>query len=216
MPRSVRRARAADVLSPAGVVVFQIHPVPALFRAGCFKFRNMEAFEYALQKTLKFEGGYQDNPNDPGNFNSAGVNIGTNMGISAPALERYLGRVPTREDMLQLAHETAAEIYRRDYWNAVRAGEIINPDLAALLFDMAVNHGPASAVRTAQRAVGVKADGRMGPVTLAALNRGNAGRIIAAIVDARANLYRGIVERKPKMQVFYKGWVKRALSFSGK
>lgn len=173
----------------------------------------MEAFEYALQKTLKFEGGYQDDPNDPGNFNSAGANIGTNLGISAPVLERYLGRVPTREDMLSLKHETAAEIYRWDYWNAVRAGEILNRDLAALLFDMAVNHGSRSSTRTAQRAVGTKADGKMGPITLAALNRANPARIIAAIVDARVNLYRQIVNRRPNMQMFYQGWVKRALSF---
>lgn len=173
----------------------------------------MENFDYALEKTLRFEGGYQDSLNDPGNFNSAGVNVGTNMGISAPALEAYMGTRPTREDMLSLTHDIAAEIYRRDYWNAVKAGEILNRDLAALLFDMAVNHGPRSAVRTAQRAAGTRADGKMGPVTLAALNRGNPARIIAAIVDARVNLYRQIVKRRPNMQMFYKGWIQRALSF---
>lgn len=191
-------------------------PVPDHSGAGHFNFDPMDNFQYALEKTLRWEGGYQDNPNDPGNFNSAGVNIGTNMGISAPVLEAYMGTRPTREDMLTLSHDTAAEIYRRDYWSAVRAGEIINSDLAALIFDMAVNHGPASAVRAAQRAVGVKADGVMGPITLAALNRGNPARIIAAMVDARLNLYRQIVNRKPNMQVFYKGWVKRALSFGPK
>lgn len=191
-------------------------PYPITPGRGIFNSTTMDNFQYALEKTFRWEGGYQDNPNDPGNFNSAGVNIGTNLGISAPVLEKHLGRVPTREDMLTLSHDIAAEIYRRDYWKAVRAGEILNRDLAALLFDMAVNHGPRSAIRTAQRAVGTKADGKMGPVTLAALNRGNPARIIAAMVDARVNLYRQIVNRRPNMQVFYKGWLKRALSFSPK
>lgn len=176
----------------------------------------MDNYQYALEKTLRWEGGYQDSPNDPGNFNSAGENIGTNLGISAPVLETYLGRRPTRRDMLSLTHETAGEIYRRYYWQEIRAGEILNADLAALLFDMAVNHGPRSAVRIAQRIVKVKADGRMGPITLGALNRANPSRTIILIVEARVNLYRRITERRPNMQMFYQGWIKRALSFTPK
>lgn len=176
----------------------------------------MDNYQYALEKTLRWEGGYQDSPNDPGNFNSAGENIGTNLGISAPMLETYLARRPSRQDMLSLTHETAGEIYRRYYWQEIRAGEILNADLAALLFDMAVNHGPRSAVRIAQRIVKVKADGRMGPITIAALNRANAKQTIAAIVEARVSLYRRITERRPSMQMFYRGWTKRALSFMPK
>jgi len=191
--------------------MFIVTPRPCAVGA-FFLFFSMDNFQYALQKTLRWEGGYQNSEADPGNYNSRGELIGTNLGISAPVLEKHLGCVPTVDDMKALTHETAAEIYR-GYWQAVRAGEILNRDLAALLFDMAVNHGPSSAIRTAQRAVRVKADGKIGPVTLAALNRSNATKTITQIVEARVNLYRRIIERRPQMQVFHRGWIKRALSF---
>lgn len=172
----------------------------------------MADFIFALEKTLQWEGGYQDSPADPGNYNSLKDRIGTNLGISAPVLEAHIGRVPTRADMLSLTKDTAAEIYIK-YWRAVRAGEIRHDRLAALLFDMAVNHGPASAVRVAQRAVGAKPDGKMGPVTIGLLNRKPERETIEKIVSARVVLYRAIAKRSPAMRIFLRGWEKRALSF---
>lgn len=176
----------------------------------------MNNFEIALQKTLKWEGGYQAHSNDPGNFNSAGELIGTNFGISAPVLEAYMATRPTKEDMQNLSLKTAAEIYRRDYWSAIRGDDIQDADLAALLFDMAVNHGPASALRTVQRAIGVKHDGKIGPVTIAALNSAQARSLITKVIDERIKLYQRIIARRPAMKVFSPGWIKRALSFSPK
>lgn len=172
----------------------------------------MDNFDYALQKTLRWEGGYQADKRDKGNYNSLGQLVGTNMGISAPALETHIGHPPTVEEMKALTPETAAEIYRQ-YWQAVKAGQIINPDLAALLFDMAVNHGPRSAVRIAQRAIGLKPDGKMGPVTLAALNRGKPVWFIELIIAERVNVYRALIARNASLKAFYSGWINRANSF---
>lgn len=172
----------------------------------------MADFIFALEKTLRWEGGYQDSPADPGNYNSVKDRIGTNLGISAPVLEKHIGRVPSREDMLSLSKDTAAEIYIQ-YWRAVRAGEIRDNRLAALIFDMAVNHGPASAVRVAQRAVGAKPDGKIGPVTLALLNRKSPEETIKKIVEARLALYAAISRRSPQMRIFLRGWERRAKSF---
>lgn len=175
----------------------------------------MDAFQYALEKTLRWEGGYQANPNDPGNFNSAGELIGTNHGISAPVLEKHLGRLPTVEDMKGLTVDVAAEIYR-GYWQAVRGGEILDHRVAAILFDMAVNHGPRSAVRLAQRIVRVRPDGKMGPVTLAAINRKGSAEMIGRLIGERIGLYKAIVHRRPGMAVFLRGWLRRAESFMAK
>lgn len=184
---------------------------------GFFNFNNldMDAFQYALEKTLQWEGGYQSNPNDPGNYNSKRDLIGTNLGISAPVLEKHLGRLPLHADMKYLTVDMAAKIYET-YWTAVRAGEIRQPEVAALVFDMAVNHGPSSAIRAAQRAVGAKADGKMGPITLAKLNRGEWKEIVNRMVAERIVLYGRIVARSPKMNVFYRGWIRRAKAFEVK
>ena len=172
----------------------------------------MENFDYALEKTLRWEGGYQADKRDKGNYNSRGHLVGTNLGISAPVLEAHIGHPPTADEMKALTPEVAAEIYR-GYWAAVKAGQIINRDVAALLFDMAVNHGPASAIRAAQRVAGVRPDGKMGPVTLAAINRKGPAEMIDRLVGARITLYKSLTDRNPMLKAFYAGWIKRAESF---
>ena len=175
----------------------------------------MGNFQTALTQTLAHEGGYQANPNDPGNYNSRGELVGTNWGISAPRLEKHLGRPPTAEDMKSLPIGLAAEIYR-DYWTAIRGDEIESARVAGLLFDMAVNHGPRSAIRLAQRVAGVKADGKIGPVTLAAINAKGEAEMVGRLIGERIGLYRAIIRRRPNMAVFLRGWIRRAESFLGK
>lgn len=172
----------------------------------------IDAFKYALSKTLKWEGGYQANPNDPGNYNQNKELVGTNHGISAPALEEHLMRPVTVEDMKGLSVDVAAEIYRT-YWQSIRGDEIRDHRVAALIFDMAVNHGVASAVRLIQRVMGLRPDGRMGPMTISWINGADAEALIKKAVAARIALYERIIARRPAMRVFRRGWLRRAESF---
>ena len=175
----------------------------------------MSKFQTALTQTLAHEGGYQTNPNDPGNYNSRGELVGTNWGISAPRLEKHTGKPPTAEEMKALPIGVAAQIYR-SYWEAIRGDEIENPKVAALLFDMAVNHGPRSAARLVQRIVGLKTDGKIGPMTLAAINAKGEAEMVGRLIGERIGLYRAIIRRRPNMAVFLRGWIRRAESFLGK
>src|SRR5689334_6646940 len=95
------------------------------------------------------EGGLVDDPRDPGGL--------TRYGISKRA---YPG-----EDIQNLTLERAKELYRRDYWAPIKGDELPNA-LGLCLFDMAVNSGPAQAIRTLQRAIDVPVDGIIGPGTL--------------------------------------------------
>ncbi len=108
-------------------------------------------FDAAVGFVLRHEGGYVDDPQDPGGE--------TNMGISRRSYPDLSIALLSRDDVIQ--------IYHRDYWQAARCDELPGP-VALLVFDGAVNQGLGAAVRMLQEELGVPVDGMMGPVTVGA------------------------------------------------
>jgi len=100
----------------------------------------MANFDKAHTYIVKEEGGYQQLPNDTGNY-SDGILIGTNYGISADTLKSYLGRTPTRNEMKTLSFDDAVIIYIQNYWNKILGDKIKNQSVALLIYDGSVNHG---------------------------------------------------------------------------
>jgi lysozyme family protein len=124
---------------------------------------------------IGIEGGYVDNPQDPGGA--------TNFGIT----QRYLDGVRVRNPMLpanvaDLTMAQAAALYQEDEWIAVHGDQLPWP-LALLAFDTAVNEGPQRSILILQQALGVTADGIIGPGTLAAATA--AGTLVCAEFAAR-------------------------------
>ena len=118
----------------------------------------------ALEETWGHEGGLSLDRNDRGNWTTGkigqGALKGTKYGIAAHAYPNL--------DIRNLTRDQAAEIYRRDYWGAVRGDELPGgPDVVA--FDGAINCGPGRAIKWLQKAVGVTADGGFGPLTMNAV-----------------------------------------------
>jgi lysozyme family protein len=116
----------------------------------------MADIEGFLERIFGHEGGYVNDPGDPGGE--------TNWGISK--------RAHPKEDIRNLTRERAAEIYREQYWPKVR-GDEVPEELQFDLFDGAINSGPENAIRWMQRAAGVADDGLFGPITLAAVKEAN-------------------------------------------
>jgi lysozyme family protein len=108
-------------------------------------------FDEACDRLLGHEGGYVDNPMDPGGE--------TNWGISKRAYPNV--------DIKNLTREGAKAIYRRDFWDRIHADELFD-GVAFQTFDFAVNSGIETAVRYLQRSCGVADDGHWGPVSRAA------------------------------------------------
>ena len=118
-------------------------------------------FLAVIALVLEHEGGYQEKHFDRGNWTSGvigkGELKGTNFGISAMAYPHL--------DIRRLTREQAIAIYHRDYWLKIRGDDLPFP-LAAVTMDAAVNSGPRRAVEWLQKALGVTADGQLGPVTM--------------------------------------------------
>ena len=114
------------------------------------------------------------------------------------------------------ALEIAREIYRRDYWEAIRGDEIVQQQIAGKLLDMAVNMGVRQATLLCQRAVNACTaarlieDGVVGAKTLSAINACNPEALLVHLREASAGFYRHIASIKPEAAQYLRGWLARA------
>lgn len=157
-------------------------------------------YDRAFQRLIGHEGGFQADPNDRGNWTTGKIGQGelrgTKFGISAMS---YPG-----EDIRNLTLDRAKAIYRRDFWGPAGCDAV--PDAVKFdLFDMAVNSGPVTAIKTLQRAAGVTPDGLLGPITLQALNSIPGPRLVARFNGQRLSLMADL----KTWPVFGRGWAKR-------
>ena len=158
------------------------------------------SFDRAFGIVVGQEGGYTQDPADPGNWTGGGPGRGacrgTRWGISAAAYPAL--------DIAGLLLADARAIYRRDYWDRV-GGDALPAPLALLVFDAAVNNGVGRAVRWLQGAAGVAADGVPGPVTLAAV-RARPPLALCAEVQAQRMVFMAALPAWPH---FGLGWARR-------
>ena len=151
-------------------------------------------FDSAIEKTLAHEGGYVNDPADPGGE--------TNYGISKRAYPHL--------DIATLTRDQAIAIYHRDYWTAPGIDQIQNPALAAKLFDLGVNMGTRRAVKQLQQAINhfyinLSIDGILGPATAATVNDfPHPTALLMALKIEAGNHY--IKLGKPR---FLAGWLSR-------
>lgn len=171
----------------------------------------MADFNLAYNRMKVWEGGYQANPNDPGNYNSLGQLVGTNMGISAATLEKWLGVPPSAEDMKNLKPETAKAIYKEKFWNRIYGDLIPWQPVADILFDGVVQHGRG--VQLAQEVLGVVPDNIWGPITYAALLAMHPANFYLDYRERRRKYYESLVDANPSLSVFLPGWEARLNSF---
>jgi lysozyme family protein len=152
----------------------------------------------ALKTVLKWEGGYVNHPNDPGGA--------TNMGITLKTLAGWRGAPVTAEDVKALTHDEAEAIYKARYWTECKC-EAFEFPVALMVFDAAVNHGPGRAARLLQDALGVTADGAIGPVTLGAAQAKDP-KVLATEIAARRMVFYGSLRT---FETFGLGWSRRLM-----
>ena len=154
-------------------------------------------FPASLKLVLKSEGGYVNNPKDPGGA--------TNKGVTLATFRRYVKPAGTIKDLKALTDDQAGIVYRRQYWDAVVGAELPN-GVDYAVFDFAVNSGPGRAARFLQQVVRVNAvDGRVGPATLKATRAMTPADVVNALCDARL----AYLKRLPTWPTFGKGWAAR-------
>ena len=116
-------------------------------------------FEKCLKFTLQFEGGFVNNPKDPGGP--------TNLGVTQATLSNFIGRQATIAEVKALTPATVAPIYKLKFWDHV-GGDNLPEGIDLAVFDFGVHSGPSRGVMGLQRALNLADDGKPGPVTFAA------------------------------------------------
>ena len=152
-------------------------------------------FDEIIEVVLEHEGGYVNDPDDPGGE--------TKYGISKKAYPD--------EDIKELTVERAKELYKRDYWDRYRTGDL--PDrLRHIYVDMCINMGGGSAIKILQEACNSKnsnkidIDGGIGPMTIKAAASVEEFRLRAF----RVLYYAELIMKKPNLEKFWVGWFKRS------
>jgi len=176
----------------------------------------MNAFEIVIAWTLAAEGTFSDHAADPGGKTIYGVTE-----RSYPQWYALIMAKKTKEERIALAKE----FYRLEFWNKLRADEIQSVYVAGELFDTAVNIGRATAVVLTQRAVNIVAaqegggnidtDGRIGPATIAAINRvckRYEEHLVIYQNQMQGQRYWELFQRDPqRWGNFMAGWAKRLI-----
>jgi len=182
----------------------------------------MYSVDALLNELLAHEGGYTNNPDDPGGE--------TNLGITKETAVRNGYTGPMRD----LTREKALEIYRSEYWERPGFDKVfeISPGIAGELFDTGVNMSPTVPSGWLQRLLNafnrgakdypdIAVDGNLGPATLACLRtylkiRGDEGEsvMLKGLNALQAERYIRLAEKNPALESFTFGWLSNRVSMS--
>ena len=151
-------------------------------------------FKECLDLVLKSEGGWVNNPKDPGGE--------TNLGVTKAVWEEWVGH-PV-ESLKNLTKDQVAPLYEQRYWRPCY-GEVLPRGLDFIVFSMGVNAGPGRSIKCLQSSIGCVPDGVIGPTTRGLILASNTATLIAKFSEARREYYRAL----KTFPVFGKGWLAR-------
>jgi lysozyme family protein len=156
-------------------------------------------FDNCLKHLLVHEAGFVNHPSDPGGM--------TNLGVTAKVWAEWTGHDVNEKIMRNLTPADVAPLYRKKYWNACRADELVS-GLDYAVFDCAVNSGVGRAIKLLQKCVGVPADGGFGPTTYAAVAQfkgGTSKKLVEDYCNERLEFLTSLLT----FGTFGRGWTRR-------
>ena len=153
-------------------------------------------YQKCLDMILHHEGGYVNHPKDPGGE--------TNLGVTKRVYEDWGGT----KDMKDLEVEDVAPIYRKNYWDRIKADDLPS-GLDLCVFDFGVNAGTGRAAKYLQTMIGTVADGGIGPNTLRALGNYVESEGVATAIKNYQAERQSYYESLSTFETFGRGWTRR-------
>lgn len=181
----------------------------------------MADFDPAWKITKLNEGDLSDDPADAGGITKGGISLRFLKTLGDTDSDGYLDGdinqdgLVDRADVLGLTDPYIRQLAYRNFWVKMQCDELTDQNVAAKMFDYALNMGPGTSALILQRACRaaqhpVLEDGLIGPKTLAAANASRPDALLVAMRCEGAAIYRMIVARRPDQQAFIRGWLHRA------
>lgn len=175
----------------------------------------MAEFNPAFERMKSHEGGYVNDPDDPGGETYKGVarkiNSKWDGWFLIDMMKKQSGFPATLDTNAEL-QQKVADFYQIQYWSRVKGDEIQNQEVAYSIFDFAVNAGVSTSASLAQMVVETTPDGVIGPESINKINNFDPEHFLAAFTVAKIARYVGIVKKRSDSRKYFYGWVRRALN----
>lgn len=176
---------------------------------------EMSSWDRAVEVVLRHEGGFVDNPADPGGATKYGISLRWLAQRGGLGDFDHDGDVDV-DDIRIMDRDQAMLLYKQNWWDRYDYGHIHDTAVATKIFDMAVNMGAPQAHKLVQRALAavdhpVAIDGVFGPNTLRAVNSSESC-LLEVLKATQAMFYWHLVQIKPQLAEFEVGWMRRAYS----
>jgi len=172
------------------------------------------AADAAIAWAMAHEGGYVDDPVDPGGATNWGISLRFLRGLGPDVGDIDGDGDVDADDIRALTRAQAADLYRGQFWQRLGLFEL--PGVTATkILDLSINMGPRPATLCLQRALRaagrpVSEDGILGPVTAAAAWSSIGMVLLAATCSEAAGYYRGLIQADAARERYRRGWLARA------
>ena len=153
-------------------------------------------FDQSLKLVLKSEGGYVNNPKDPGGE--------TMMGVTKNAWSTWLKRPIADGEMAKLTVADITPFYKALYWDKSYCNQLPT-GIDYMVFDASVNMGVGQSIRLLQKSLECVPDGVIGANTMKAINDADAKTMIDKFSAQKELFYRSL----STFATFGKGWLAR-------
>lgn len=164
----------------------------------------MSDYKKLIPIILKWEGGYA------GNIDGQ---ICTNKGVTLATYRNYFGKDKTCKDLKNITDEQWETIFKIGFWNRWKADNIDNQSIANLLVDWCYTSG-IWGIKYAQAVLGVSIDGKVGPITLNAINNHpNPKKLFEDLWNRRKKHFESIASKDKTKAKFLTGWLNRLADF---
>jgi len=175
----------------------------------------MAEFLPAFQKVMANEGGYVNDPDDPGGETYKGVARQLNSkwdGWVLVDIDKKQPGFPANLEKDSNLQMKISDFYQNNYWDKINGDNIISQNIATSIFDFAVNAGVTVSSSLAQMVVGATADGVIGNDSIEKINAFDPEFFLASFTVAKIARYIGIIKKRPSSQKYLYGWIRRALN----
>lgn len=172
-----------------------------------------DAFDSAFDNLMALEGGKCTDHAGPTNY---GITLRNLQDSGDLDFDLNHNGALDREDLWTFSRADARVYVYRHWWAAVGLDQIVSPMVAGKALDITYNCGVPRGVKMMQAAcnrfgAALDVDGKLGPMTLAAINRTPGAGLVAAMRDEQAAWYQYLVRSNPaRFQKYERGWMRRA------
>lgn len=181
----------------------------------------MSDFNKAIKVVLLHEGGFVDNPNDPGGATIYGLTLNF-IKLHPSDCDYNKDGIVDINDLKSMTIQQATDLYQKYFWNWYNFDNINDNTIAIKIFDYSINMGQKHAIELLQQSMNsslnenVVVDGDMGPFTVATTNKIISLQAQQSFLDCYSsnvwNFYQSLITHNPSLSVFANGWKNRAYS----